>query len=455
MEKYYQLFRKHWLDLLIILYIFFVLYSTIVPFNFITSWDIFFHRLTRIDWIPLKGQHRVLARSDVVANVIFFMPLGILLALRKILREYRNFSMKDWIQIFFMGFSVSFAVEFLQLFTLDRHTSVTDMMTNTLGNLLGAFLMLIVYLRFHTQIKSLLFFLFVKKPEMSIATIFLVFICVSYSIPFTFQPSIVSVKYSYRLFLENQMQWRNFWVILPVQIIIFGTFTFLLMLGLYRYFTQFYHSSKMYLLISALFVIPLFLELFQLFIPIRNHALSDIISAEVGILVGIMFFLFQKYVRFADKKGSEISHMDYNRAHLEFFQFLGIIYLFYFTFYFVYNKPLFASAGNFQDLFIPGIKKNFQILKSKRLNLLIHFTKEVFTLLPAGFILSLLMQRLKRGWKVGLFIVILAVILFLGVLRSTVFPLSFPFVFLSGAAIVAGLWLGYVSWEVYKYLMSI
>jgi len=455
MEKYYQLFRKHWLNLFVFLYIFFVFYSTIVPFNFITGWDIFFHHLTRIDWIPLKGQHRLLARSDVIANIVFFMPLGVLLALRKILRYYQNFSVTDWIQIFLTGFTVSFVVEFLQLLTFDRHTSVTDLLTNTLGNVLGAFLMLIIYLRFHTQIKSMLYYLFAGKPEMSIAAIFLIFICISYSIPFTFQPALISVKTSYRILIENHMQWKNFWYALPVQIIVFGTFSFLLLLGVYRYFRRFFRASKIVIIIIAIAFIPVFLELFQLFIPIRNHALSDILSAEVGIFAGLGFFFFQRLVRFREKTGIGISYKIYNSAHIEFFQFLAIIYLLYLYSYFTFFDPLYASADNFHDLFITGSKKSFRILKSERLNLLIHFTKEVFTFLPAGFILSLLMQRIKRGWKIGIFVLIPLLILFLGVMVSVPFPFSYSFLILSLSATALGFWLGYISWKVYKYLMSI
>ncbi|UCF65715.1 MAG: VanZ family protein [bacterium] len=405
--------------------------------------------------IPFKGQHRLLARSDVIANILFFMPLGILLALRKILRYYRNFTFADWTQIFLTGFTVSFVVEFLQLLTFDRHTSVTDLLTNTLGNILGALLMLIIYLRFHARIKSLLFYLFAGKPEMSIAAMFLIFICISYSIPFTFQPSLISVKTTFRILIENQIQWKNFWYALPVQLIVFGTFSFLLFLGVYRYFGQIFNSSKKYVLIVALSFIPIFLELFQLFIPIRNHALSDILAAEVGILTGLSFFLFQKYVRFGEKTGIEIPHKIYNRAHIEFFQFMAIIYLLSLYSYFTFFEPLYASADNFHDLFIAGGKKNFQILKYKRLNLLIHFTKEVFTFLPAGFILSLLMQGIKGGWKIGIFVLILLVTLFLALTILKPFPLSYPFLVLSFTATALGFWFGYISWEVYKYLMRV
>ena len=454
MEKYYRLLREHWLNLLIISYIFFVVYSTIVPFNFITGFEIFSQRLSRIDWVPLKRNQGFIARSDVVANVLFFMPLGILLSLRKILKYYRNFSLMDWFQIFITGFSVSLIVEFLQLFTFDRHTSVTDLLTNTLGNLLGAFLMLAIYLKFHAEIKHLLYYLFVRKPEMSISGIFLIFIFISYSIPFTFQPALISIKESYLILLRSPVHFHTFVVYLPSNIIIFGSFSYLLLMGIFRYFVDFFNSRKIYLLILALLGLPFLLELFQLLIPIRNHALTDIIAAEIGVLSGLLFFHIQKMRRFRDQDLQTISHAEYLQAHAVFFQFLALIYVFFIFYYFSFTRPLFTSLNNFKVLFQPGIENNFSVLKLKRLNLLIHFTKEVFAFLPAGFILSLLIDELKNWWKMGGFIAILLTIFLIGILICSPFPFSIFFTFLSISATILGIWLGYIGYEIYKYLMN-
>jgi glycopeptide antibiotics resistance protein len=454
MENYYRLLRKHWLNLLILSYIFFVVYSTIVPFNFITGFDIFIQRFSRIDWIPLQRNQGVIARSDVVANILFFIPLGILLALRKILKFYQNFTIIDWFQIFITGFTVSLLVEFLQLFTFDRHTSITDLITNSLGNLLGALLMLVIYLKFHVEIKNLLYYIFVRKPEMAISGFFLIFIFISYSIPFTFQPAFRSIRWSFYVLLDSSIRIRTLLLYLPFNIMIFGSFSYLLLIGVFRYFSQLFDSWKIYLLLLSLLGLPLILETYQLLIPIRNHAFTDIIAAEIGIITGMLFFYIQLRTNFRDQVHGNISHTDFQNAHAGFFQFLALVYLFYIFFYISFTKPLFASANNFGILFQPGIEYNFSVLKLKRLNLLIHFAKEVFAFLPAGFILSLLRDELQNWWKTGGFIAIILAIFIIGIIICSPFQSSFFFSLLSITATLLGIYLGYISYEIYKYLMN-
>jgi len=314
--------------------------------------------------------------------------------------------------------------------------------------------MLTIYLKFHTEIKNLLYSTFVRKPEMSISGIFLVFILISYSIPFTFQPALISIKQSYHILLKSRVDFLTLLIYLPSNIIIFGSFSYLLLMGIFRYFSNFYNSCKIYLLIVALLGLPLFLEIYQFLVPIRNHALTDVLTAEIGVLVGISFFSIQKIWRFRDQAPLSIRHEEYLHAHLVFFQFLAVVYIFYIFNYFSFYKPLFASVNNFSVLFQSGIEKKFSRLKLRRLNLLVHFTKEVFTFLPAGFILSLLIKEVKNGWKIGIFIAILLAILMVGIIVNSPFPFSVLFTLLSIGAMILGLWLGYIGWEIYKYLVN-
>ena len=62
-------------------------------------------------------------------NVLLFVPLGILLPLL-----WKRF--KNPIRTVFIGLFVSVVIEFLQLFTY-RATDINDLMTNTLGALIG------------------------------------------------------------------------------------------------------------------------------------------------------------------------------------------------------------------------------------------------------------------------------------------------------------------------------
>ena len=66
---------------------------------------------------------------STIPNVVLFVPLGAALPL--LWKKFRSF----WITLL-SGFGFSFLIEFLQIFT-HRATDVNDLMTNTLGTLLG------------------------------------------------------------------------------------------------------------------------------------------------------------------------------------------------------------------------------------------------------------------------------------------------------------------------------
>lgn len=82
-----------------------------------------------VSWIPLVGIVKDV-RSNAL-NVLLFMPLGVLLPL--LWRKYRAFG-----NTVIFGFLLSLGIEISQLFTF-RATDVNDLITNTLGTILGYF----------------------------------------------------------------------------------------------------------------------------------------------------------------------------------------------------------------------------------------------------------------------------------------------------------------------------
>ena len=71
--------------------------------------------------------------SDVLANLVFFIPLGFLFQLAR-----RRAGWRSLLQALGFGVLVSSAVEACQLFLPGRDSSVIDVVTNGLGALLGA-----------------------------------------------------------------------------------------------------------------------------------------------------------------------------------------------------------------------------------------------------------------------------------------------------------------------------
>lgn len=83
-----------------------------------------------LNWIPFVGFLDDLKNG--ILNVLLFVPLGALLPL--LWQKYRT--VKDTV---LFGFGMSLAIELLQMFTF-RATDVNDLITNTMGTLLGWFL---------------------------------------------------------------------------------------------------------------------------------------------------------------------------------------------------------------------------------------------------------------------------------------------------------------------------
>lgn len=70
------------------------------------------------------------ASLSFILNIFLFIPLGFLCPL--ISNAFNRMS-----NTFFIGFGLSFFIEFVQLFTLYRATDINDLLTNVLGTMTG------------------------------------------------------------------------------------------------------------------------------------------------------------------------------------------------------------------------------------------------------------------------------------------------------------------------------
>lgn len=80
-----------------------------------------------LNWVPLLGMRKDL--KNCLLNIALFVPLGFLLPLMS--RSFRSAGATVC-----TGFSTSLAIEFLQIFS-GRTSDVNDLLTNTVGSLLG------------------------------------------------------------------------------------------------------------------------------------------------------------------------------------------------------------------------------------------------------------------------------------------------------------------------------
>ena len=119
---------------LLLLWGLFIAYATMLPFDFSASGDRISSRVHRLWESPLRGGGG--SWHDVHTNVLLFVPWGLLLAVSRAERG------SSWLAIlalaFTTGASLSGSVEFVQLFAPERQTSFVDLVTNTLGSVVGA-----------------------------------------------------------------------------------------------------------------------------------------------------------------------------------------------------------------------------------------------------------------------------------------------------------------------------
>jgi glycopeptide antibiotics resistance protein len=128
------------LKVLWLLYSLFILYGTLIPFELTLDAGIIRSNIAGISMIPFMDPDGTRASiPDIVQNLLLFLPFGFIGYLTMV-RKY-DFSA---IIVTFTGMALSSGVEIFQIFTIDRTTSMTDLVCNTGGAFLGAVSAMIV-----------------------------------------------------------------------------------------------------------------------------------------------------------------------------------------------------------------------------------------------------------------------------------------------------------------------
>ncbi len=116
---------------LLVLWGLFIVYGTTLPFDLSESGERVEARLQRL----AENPWRIGSRTDVVSNVLLFMPWGFLLAFWRAGRGAGSITVLFLAAV--SGALLSGSVELLQLFAPSRTTSLVDLATNTFGSILG------------------------------------------------------------------------------------------------------------------------------------------------------------------------------------------------------------------------------------------------------------------------------------------------------------------------------
>ena len=376
--------------LVLIGYVFFIIYGTLIPFNF--SAEFWVRNIHAIEWVPffrLDGSRA--SFPDLVQNVLFFLPFGFLASL--VLPIKKSF----WyiLLIVLAGGLLSSAVEFLQLFTVDRTTSSTDILANMLGTALGCFAVTVA----EPCVRRLSADVSLPRdvPSELVCTCFfaLVLVIIGMLIPFDFTLDFGNFKAQVKLLLFSPPLPADFvpgdeGVVLLRFLLL--SFTAARLLEAVRI------PAALFKAFAGASVLGLVLELTQLFILSRGPSVTDMGVIVLGSMLGVFFAFFLDtgekrrlglWILLLGVIGAIIvQSMSPFRFHDE------RIPLNLFLFFPYYEKTTFVALANFMDSILMYIPLAFLlVLLFRGRNILLSI------LLPA--LLIAMPLEIAQGWVIG------------------------------------------------------
>lgn len=277
---------------LFILSALFIVYATSIPWDFEHA-----PSLERVSWIPLWDAelHRLPPISDLVQNVVLFMPFGFFgyLGLPAVRRRGAAAAV---ITLALCGMALSIFVECLQTMSVTRTPSASDVFTNTSGSLVGATAAVIYVDRLAARVDLLLDQTMRRQPGLLILEAVAAAIVLGSLAPFIPSLDVSDLRANVSRLVHHP------WGVKPVgalfgDALLYAALGYLVvqelpdLLASRRLFP--FRSGRLARVPVALFALALVsalamaLELAQVFIVGHSPGLEDVAAGAVGGAIGI------------------------------------------------------------------------------------------------------------------------------------------------------------------------
>ena len=183
--------------MLCILYLVLLVYASLMPLAFTEDWSTARERIRRAgqDW-PFGGAG-FRQRADKVANLLVYIPLGMLVATR-LSRGGAARRLAAFLAGVLVCGSASAMVEFAQAFSPHRYTSVTDLLMNVSGGSLGAVAGAAVGMKLWRRAVAVVQDWHVERPLLLVAILMLALLAADALYPLWPTTDIGTVKHNIR-----------------------------------------------------------------------------------------------------------------------------------------------------------------------------------------------------------------------------------------------------------------
>ncbi|RMF86568.1 MAG: VanZ family protein [Nitrospinota bacterium] len=177
---------------LLLIYVLFVLYNTLLPFDFVLRRDFARQNWEQISWSPFFDQMgRRVSRTDIAGNVLLFLPFGFL-AWGAWPRPSRGRG--ALITITGAGAALSMTIEGLQLFLVHRHTGLHDVISNTAGTLLGVTMGWLYWEKLAPHLDQMVRTGLRQQPMLVVVALFLLLHTLGAAMPFNVTLTVSDLK---------------------------------------------------------------------------------------------------------------------------------------------------------------------------------------------------------------------------------------------------------------------
>jgi glycopeptide antibiotics resistance protein len=387
--------------LLGILYICYIIYGTLLPFNFSFSFEFIQNNLGNIEWIEQYGQSYFITKNiDAIANIFFFIPLGIIIYNARYALGHKRKYIFDIALATLSGLLLSLIIELLQLLIEERKTSLIDILMNTLGCFSGAILGYIINQILAKSARQKIEVFIRNIPTVILLIPFLLmsfFIPEKFSFNFLKSEKIENIYFNWDYIFRPIWIWLILYVHIPIGMLIS------------RFIRNRYSRfPPLVIYLTSIFVAVTIISIIEL-IKYISHTTSvpqvNIFFGIFGLLIGIAFsevLLIDRYT--LNKTGNRQIVIILSGIYI----FLGFIILYKSAYPFDFNlsrsylfdKTLFSLLSMYSFIPFSGFQKLF-----------IYSAQNILLFIPVGIILCELELYLSKKGKI--FLLVMSSILFI------------------------------------------
>jgi VanZ family protein len=265
----------------------YIIYGTLIPFDISFNIENIIGNIKSANYIPFyhEVRYRHIAIPDIISNICVYTVYGFLL--RTGLEPY--YVSRCGLKCISSGLLLSIFVEILQLFSVSRITSITDIINNTIGTWIGCILAIVFIKYIKDKLTKKLNNLKESEPYIVHILVYSLILMIIFMFPFDISIDVEDVQHNIKnmyLFPFYYNDTFNFSVInISINALSFSIVGFL---G-YKAFTH-YYDSRLIGIISTLFfgmLLAVFIEATQIFVVSRVTDISNVFSRVIGVFLGI------------------------------------------------------------------------------------------------------------------------------------------------------------------------